>query len=171
MSRDQIKQQLGLDWRQTTNAARNLDRRGYLLIAKDGQYQLSDAGMVAAADGVTVRSGPRGKVKIMPDTFRQRAWNAIRFRKSFTIGDIVMDAAKTADEGQPNDNAARYLNRLKQAGYIAELARRQPGTAPSSNGFKRYTLRLNTGPLAPVFRAEAGVMFDPNTGEDVPCKA
>lgn len=171
MSRDQIKFLLGLDWRQTTNAARNLGRRGYLLVAKDGQYQLSDAGMIAAKDGVTVRSGPRGKVKIMPDTFRQRAWSSIRSRGAFTIGDVVMDAAKAEDEGQPHDNAGRYLSRLKQAGYIAEAPRRQPGTAPSSNGFKRYTLRRNTGPMAPVFRSEEMVMHDPNTGEDVPCQA
>lgn len=171
MSRDQIKAQLGLDWRQTTNAARNLGRRGYLQVAKDGTYQLSDAGKVAVAEGVAVRSGPRGKVKIVPDTFRQRAWTAIRLRNVFTIGDIVMDATKTAGEGQPEDNAARYLSRLKQAGFIAETAHRRPGTAPSSNGFKQFTLRKNTGPLAPVFRADEGVMFDPNTGKNIQCKA
>jgi hypothetical protein len=171
MSRETVKARLGLDWRQTTNAARSLDKRGYLQLTAEGEYRLSDAGLVAAEAGEAVRSGPKGVVKIAPDTFRQRAWRAMRARGNFSIGDIVMDAGRDEDGGQPRDNAARYIKRLVQAGYVSEAARRQPGTAPSSNGFKRFTLRRNTGPMAPVFRSEVSAMHDPNTAEDVPCQS
>lgn len=168
-SRAEIKAELGFDWRQTTNAARSLDKRGFLQLTAAGDYQLSDAGLLAVQSGEAVRGGPKGQVKIVADTFRQRAWSAMRQRGSFSIGDIVMDACREEDGGLPRDNAARFINRLKQAGYVTETHRRQPGTAPSSNGFKRFTLRRNTGPQAPIFRSEMGTVFDPNTGEDVPC--
>lgn len=168
LTRAEVKERLGLDWRQTTNSARALMRRGYLSVLDGGRFQLSDAGLAACAAGEAITSGPKGKVKMIRDTFRERAWRAMRVRKVFTIGEIVADAI--SDDGrQPRDNAARYISRLKQAGYVKELPRRSPGTAIGSNGFKRFALVRNSGPKAPVFREAAVCIHDPNTGEDIPC--
>lgn len=169
LSRDQVKARLQLDWRQTTNAARSLGRRGYLDVLADGSYRLSDAGQIAAAAGEVITGGPKGQVKIVRDTFRQRCWSSMRVHRAFTIGQIVADAVSEEDGGQPRDNAARYLNRLRAAGYVKELPRRLPGTSNGSNGFKRFMLVKNTGPEAPVFREALLAIHDPNTGEDVPC--
>lgn len=164
----EVRARLGINWRQAQGAAARLMARGYLTVAPGRTYMLTDAGQAAAASGEAITGGPKGRVKLIRDTFRERAWRAMRVRRSFTIGDIVADAAGP-DEGRPRDNAARYISRLRQAGYVAELPRRQAGTAPSSNGYKRFTLRKNTGPLAPVWRADLGVIFDPNIAGDAPC--
>lgn len=168
LTRAEVKERLGFDWRQTTNSARALMRRGYLTVLEGGSYQLSDAGREAAGRGEAVSGGRHVAVKSVRDTFRERAWRAMRVRKVFTIGEVVADAVSEA-EGQPRDNAARYINRLKQAGYIKEAPRRVPGTAIGSNGFKRFVLVRNTGPRAPVYREALASIHDPNTGEDVPC--
>lgn len=159
---------MGLTPRQVTNAASNLFRRGYLILCDLVVYQLTDAGMAASLAGEIIKGGPKGQVKLIKGTIRQRAWCAMRIRRSFTIGELVADATEPG-EGQPRDNIGRFLSRLAQAGYVRELDRRAPGTAVGSNGFKRYTLVRNTGPKAPVFRTELGTIFDPNLGEDVPC--
>lgn len=168
LARTDLIVQLNLSHRQVTNAAANLLRRGYLNVCEGPTYQLTEAGRNAADAGEIIRGGPKGRVKVVTGTIRQRAWSAMRIRRTFTIGEIVSDAA-SGDEGQPRDNVGRYISRLTAAGYVREFAHRAPGTAIGSNGFKRFTLVKNTGPKAPVFRSELGVIFDPNLGEDVSC--
>lgn len=171
LSRADIRDRLGLDWRQTTNATRSLIRHGFVELLDGGRCRLTEAGASAVETGTVISGGPKGVVKIVRDTFRERAWRAMRVRKAFTIGDIVADASSDADEGQPRDNAARYISRLKQAGYVRELPRRLPGVSVGSNGFKRFMLVRNTGPRAPIWRESQCAIHDPNTGEDVPCLA
>lgn len=168
LTRPQVIEQLRISHRQATNAALNLLRRGYLTVGEGVRYQLTEAGFAAADAGEIIRGGPKGQVKLVKDTLRARAWTAMRARRTFTIGEIVMDAV-SAEGGQPKDNVARYISRLQGAGYVAEWHGRQPGTAVGSNGFKRFTLKRNTGPKAPVFRAEGVSIFDPNLGEEVSC--
>lgn len=163
---------LGLSRRQISDAAAKLARRGMVARTSPGKYRLTEAGLDAHATGKTITSGPKGPTNarhILRDTFRERAWRAMRVRKTFTIGEIVADANRSEDETAARDNARRYISALKSAGYVGELARRVPGTAPGSNGFKRFVLMHNTGPRAPVFRASVNALHDPNTGEDVPC--
>lgn len=164
----QARSELGLNSRQLGEAAARLRIRGYLVVKVDA-FGLSEAGASAALAGEVIRGGPKGRVKIIKDTFRARAWRAMRLRRTFTIGEIVADAARAGEAGQPRDNAARYIRRLVEAGYLVELPQRKEGTAPSSNGFKQFRLALDPGPKAPVFRSETGAMHDPNSGKDVPC--
>lgn len=172
MTRKEIQIALGFDWRQTTNAARSLGKRGYLDVLADGRYALSPAGQEAARAGLIITGGPKGQVKVTADTFRERAWRSIRVRKTFTIGEIVADAIRmdSTEPSRPHDNAGRYISRLRQAGYLREQGRRQRGTASGSNGFKQFILLRNTGPRAPIYREALGVIHDPNTGEDIPCR-
>ncbi len=92
----------------------------------------------------------------------------MRIRRRFTIGDVVADAARD-DEKNAHNNATRYIGALRRAGYVRALPKRRPGSAPSSNGFKVFSLMKNTGPRAPVWLRAKKLLHDFNTGEDVPC--
>lgn len=168
---DQLCSSLGLTRRQVSDGAALLLRRDYLIRTAVGCYQLTDAGLAAASSGEVIRSGPKGpngKARVVSNTFRQRAWRSMRIRRAFSIADIVADAA-TEEDGNPKGNATRYVYHLKSAGYVAELPRRQPGSALTSNGFKRFMIARDTGPLAPVFRVDQQIFHDLNTGKDMPC--
>jgi len=168
---DALEAALDLTRRQVSDAAACLLRRDYLMRSGAGCYQLTEAGVAAAASGEVIRSGPRGPSGAIPvhrDTLRERAWRAMRVARHFTLDDIVADAAR-ADEAGARENTRKYIGRLAEAGFVRELPRRQSGTALTSNGFKRFILSRNTGPKAPVYRAALKAIHDFNTGEDVPC--
>lgn len=162
---------LDLTRRQVSDAASKLLRRDYLMRMGTGCYQLTEAGIVAATAGEVITSGPRGPrdtPRILRNTLRERAWRSMRIRRRFTIPDLVADAATDADK-RPDDNLQRYLRALSVAGYVRALPRRAEGTALTSNGFKRWMLVNDTGPLAPVILSKKPAIRDRNTGEDVPC--
>lgn len=161
---------LMINRRQFNEAFRRLEIRGWAETCGEGQVQITASGISARERGEYVTGGPKGRVKVIPNTFRQRCWAAMKVRRCFTIGDIVADAVRDEDgPGQPRDNAARYIRRLCEAGYIHELAARTRTGQPGSNGFKRFRLIRSTGMRAPIFSAARSVVHDPNTGEDVPC--
>ena len=168
---DQLAAELDLTKRQVSDAASRLLRRDYLERMAIGCYQLTPAGLDAAAAGEVIRSGRTGskaKVREVRDSLRQRAWTSMRIQRLFTIPDLVIDAARL-DDRNPEDNLQRYLRALAQAGIVAVSPHRVPGTAPTSNGHKRYLLKRDSGPRAPAVRARTSVIHDFNTGEDVPC--
>ena len=148
--------------------------RGYVERIERGCYQLTDAGESSRHNNETLKSGPNRRHtakarKAMPNTFRQRAWNAMRISVSFTVPDIVA-VAKTENDKKAELNLQRYFHRLNAAGYLLQLSMRARGTRPGSNGFKRYRLINNTGDFAPVYQEKTGGMFDHNTREVVTCK-
>lgn len=168
---DQLADDLDLTKRQVSDAAARLHRRDYLERMAVGCYQLTVAGLAAAAAGEIIRSGPKGpcdKVKEFKNTLRQRAWTAMRIRHLFTVPDLVMDAARP-DDINPADNLQRYLRALASVGYVAVSTHRKPGTAPSSNGYKQFLLTRNTGMRAPAVLSKSAGVHDFNTGEEVPC--
>lgn len=171
LTADQMAGSLGVTRAQAVTAAGKLIRRGYLVKMATGCFQLSESGSAAAASGEVITSGPIGKTGAIAthrNTFRERAWIAMRIRRRFTIGQIVASAGR---EGERNarENARKYISQLCRAGFVKQLLNRQPGTCMGSNGFKRFMLARDTGPRAPVYRAELQVIHDFNTGEDVPC--
>lgn len=94
---------------------------------------------------------------------RQRAWWVIRKRGTVTVPELLntlADGIQTAAES----NLSQYLRVLARAGILRLEARRAPGIALTSNGFNRYTLAIDTGRLAPVWRQKAGAVYDPNSG-------
>lgn len=168
---EQLEKRLDLTRRQVSDAAAALLRREYLMRMARGCYQLTSAGQAAAAAGEVITSGPRGphgKVRIVRNTIRDRAWRAMRIRRRFTIRDLVADARTEADAA-PENNLQRYVAALGKAGYLIETPRRAKGVVRSSNGFKIWCLVRNTGPQAPVIRPASASLHDPNTGEDVAC--
>ncbi|MGH1577734.1 hypothetical protein [Planktotalea sp.] len=163
---------LSADRRQVYSAARWLMREEYAARPQLGVYQITEKGCVAQARGTRLTSGPKSRHGTIPkykETFRTRAWRSMRVRRKFTIGDLISDAAVGNAPEQSRSNATRYVKQLSLAGYVCELKKREPGTAIGSNGFKRFALMRDTGPIAPAWRQEAGALHDFNTGEDVQC--
>lgn len=168
---DQLVTDLDLTPRQVSDAASKLHRRDFLERMAVGCYQLTPAGLAAAAAGEVIKSGPKGprdKVKECKNSLRQRAWTAMRGRRIFTVPDLIMDAA-TPEDLNPADNLQRYLRSLASVGYVSASPHRVPGTAPGSNGHKRFLLNCNTGMRAPTVLSKAKGIHDFNIGKDVTC--
>lgn len=158
--------------RQISDAAALLKRHQMVVSPKPGTYRLTKLGLQTSVEDLNLKSGPKGTystTRAHKDTFRVRAWCSMRIRRTFTIGDIISDAARES-EANARNNAQRYLGALCRAGIVRELSHRRPGTAPGSNGQKVFRLVMNTGPLAPALRTTRGVVHDFNTGEDHPCQ-
>ncbi len=174
---EQLNETLDLNRRQISQGATKLIFRGLLERVEVGCYQLTAAGKEAVAEGVQLTSGPikpdRGKCRVpQRDTLRQRAWNTIRMGSAVTITDLLM-AAKMGGERTAENNLHGYLRALVKFGYLIELPCRASGTKRNSNGFKRWRILKDTGPIAPVWRAASNTLFDHNlgdTGEVVSCK-
>ena len=168
---DQLEISLNLTRKQVSDAAAILLRRDYLMRMGAGCYQLTEAGLAAAVAGDVIKSGPRGprhRPHIVRNTLRERAWRSMRIRRRFTVSDLMLDAAGV-DDKSPAANLQRYLWSLSKAGYVAAAKDRVDHSSPTSNGFKLWILRKNTGPLAPVVLSKVAAVHDRNTGEDVPC--
>ena len=92
-------------------------------------------------------------------TARQRAWNAMRVLKEFTLLDLEMSA-----EIAP-DNIRKYVNALHRAGYLRQRRPKQNG---KDGGSVIWRLVNHTGPLAPILRSDGSGMYDPNRKTLVP---
>lgn len=163
---------LGYNHRQVSDAAALLRRRGFLTATNNGFYQLSEGGLIAVKNNVSITSGPigpTGAARFTDTSFRARAWRAMRVRRHFSISEIVGDAVCT--ERQPNSNLARYFRALIAVGYVIEMPKRRRGTKQESNGFKQYSLVKDTGPRAPGYSRKRKVLHDFNLGKDIPCVA
>ena len=158
----------GLSARQVEQGILKLRQHGLVEKVSPGCHKLTDAGRAADAEGMILRSGPRGGgqtgKRIHKDTLRIRVWRAIRIRRKFSIPDLVALVAE-GGERDIESNIRKYLSALTRAGILTELPRREAGTALTSNGYKRWWLRdeQDTGPAAPVWRQGANTVYDPNT--------
>ncbi|PYE87530.1 hypothetical protein [Phyllobacterium leguminum] len=172
---DEIGAVLPLSRRQIWGGASILIKRDYLDRTERGCYRLTQAGLNAAANGEKIAGGPIGPDtciarKPLQNTLRQRAWNAIRISPSFTVGDIVMAAAR--DERYPDIAVRQYIRLLRRAGYVAELPTRQRGTHRNGGSSKRFRLVKDTGPISPAWRTHKGALWDYNLrqfAEEVSC--
>jgi hypothetical protein len=168
-----LSKQLDWPYRRVQRAMEALRRRKYVERLHPDCYRATAAGRAAWREGVRITVGPKGPLTGRRVTaqgkLRPRLWRAIRILKKFTVGDLISIAASEAEHCEPaklNASALRYLSCLRRAGYIVVLREREPGSAPTSNGFKRYLLLpdRNTGPLAPQI-GKGGTVYDPNLRE------
>jgi len=88
----------------------------------------------------------------------------MRMSGKFTVPEILRLAAQPGVRGGSADNLHRYLRALEAAGYVRRLPVREPGTAPGSNGYVRWLLVRDSGPVAPTIRRD-GTVLDRNSGE------
>lgn len=128
-----------------------------------GCYMLTAEGAAHLAAGAKYRPGPQGKLNTIRrprrTTFRDLLWKALRIRKKASVPELVELAGEKG-----KSSAKDFMAALVKAGICAEL-RRQPGTAITSNGFKRYALIKDVGPATPLVRRGGKEVFDPNSGE------
>ncbi len=169
---DELDASVDLNRRQISAAAGQLVLRGLAERVERGCYQLTKAGIAAVERGEVITSGPyrphtAPARRAAANTLRQRAWNAMRMSGTFTLADIVMAAAQASD-GDPDANVKRYVRQLALAEYVVELPVRGKGTALTSNGFKRFRLIKNTGPIAPVARIRSKTVHDHNLARQAP---
>lgn len=133
-----------------------------------GCYRLTAVGERWLDGGTPLRSGPSGPATGVPkprkDTFRQRAWTAMRLRPTFTSADILERAARSDQKDAPG-HLGRYLRALKAAGVVIETPRRARGAgdALTSNGCKVWRLARDLGEIAPRLSAKRG-LIDLNAG-------
>lgn len=171
LTTDQLAADLDLTKRQVSDAAANLLRRDYLERMAVGCYQLTPAGIKAAADSIVIKSGPKGPRNRVPefrDTLQQRAWTAMRNQYAFSVPDIALHAAKPGDE-RAERTIGRYLHLLEAVAYVEVSPHRVPAAAPTSNGHKFYRVLQNTGPRAPAKLSKAIGIHDFNLKRDVLC--
>jgi hypothetical protein len=100
---------------------------------------------------------------------RTRVWSAIRIRRKFSVAEIVPLVVSGTERGDCTSNVEKYIRALRKAGYLTVMVRKEPGSVPKSHGHQRYWLQdeKDTGPQAPVWRADFGTVYDPNTEAEV----
>ncbi|MBN2752583.1 MAG: hypothetical protein JXQ84_07725, partial [Rhodospirillaceae bacterium] len=156
----------GMENRAVVKAAAALITRGLAARAEIGCFTLTDEGLVFRAAGQEITSGPMGA---LTQSYRHRRrpglqdrlWAALRIKGKASIPELLELAGTGEEKG---NSVHKYTAALTKAGYLREL-RRVAGTAPTSNGFKRYALIRDTGPEAPQLRTRSHCVYDPNTGE------
>lgn len=165
-----IASALGLVHGQVSQAAAHLIARGLVERLERGCFRLTDAGRTARDRGVRIDSGVTGPTRAPRQprrvAIRQRAWNAMRIKRTFTVPEITTAIAREGD-GDVQESLRRYFNELAKDGYLVRAVRRQPGTAQGSNGFVRFSLVRDTGPLAPVWSRKLDGIHDFNL--EAPC--
>lgn len=136
--------------------------------ARRGSYLITAKGSEFVKAGKRVTSGPNGKLtgprEPRDGTFRDRLWKALRIKRKATVPELIELARKKSDGENIVHNAQAYMRFLKRAGVVVEMRRRAAGHAPTSNGFKLFTLMRDLGPLAPV--AHRAFLFDPNSARE-----
>jgi len=156
---------LDLTHDQISRAAALLILRGLVERVDRGCYQLTAAGRAGRDGGVMIASGvnktPRALRKPHRVSIRQRAWNAMRIARTFTVLDITTAVAR-ADDGDVQQNLRHYFNELGKHGYLARSVRRRQGSAPGSTGFAIWSLIRDTGPVAPVWSRKSSAVHDFN---------
>jgi hypothetical protein len=160
----QIAEATGIERRDVTKALDVLHRRKLAIRQRPGCFLVTAAGVAARDGGTTITCGPKGRhtgrrKAVRQTTLRDKAWRTMRSLVVFTLGDLI-ELADT-ETRDPEGNLGRYVRALVAAGFVAELRRREPGTAPTSNGAKRYRLMRDDGPQTP--RISRGELWDPNT--------
>jgi len=156
----EIATAIGRKGNKVSNAVGKMIIAGYVERIERGCFRLTAKGK--AQIGKPIKPGPRGPhTGVRPpvdDTFRQRAWSAMRIMGTFTTADILERAQRPA-EGCMADNLGKYLRGLVANGVVIETPRRSlQGDAPTSNGRKVYRLSRDLGEIAP--RILAGRAYD-----------
>ena len=166
----QIADATGLTIEKVWDACETLANRGLIIRAKRGVYAINDAGETAVATGQEIKCGPQGPTgpKIKKGTLCSRLWAAIRMERKNTVGGWLSLILPDGADKKANHNAQKYVCALCAAGYMTRLPGKQQGTALTSNGYTRYLLITDTGPLAPMVRRIERELYDPNIKRSVP---
>ncbi len=173
ITEEQLVTLSGYDARCVENCCLKLRRHGLLVKTARGCHKLTAAGRAAIAASQTIRTGPQGARTgrvVRKGTLRGDAWTYMRRKRKFSLDDVVMMVVR-GGERDIRSNLGNYLRALVRGEYLRALPVREASLAQTSNGAVRYLVVRDTGPLAPVWRASRGTLYDPNTETDVPLAA
>lgn len=97
------------------------------------------------------KPGPRTSLPKPKPGMRQRLWDALRVANKATMAELVelIHRKGDADAVKVIKNGCQYFDALVRAGVVVRMAKKEKGFAPTSNGFTRYALVNNLGPIAP----------------------
>lgn len=93
---------------------------------------------------------------------RAKAWWVMRNRKSATLESLLNTLADGSQQ-DAESNLRKYLNALARAGILKVETKRQPGKALTSNGCHRFSLVIDCGATAPVWRKSLNQVYCPDT--------
>lgn len=148
----------------------DLIHKGLAARREVGCYVLTPDGAAFLASGKVPKPGPKGKLtgsgrRPRRRTTQDKAWDALRVLGKASVPEIVeLVGTEGSTLARINGGVQRFLRKLAQAGYLRELPIRAKGTALTSNGFRRWTLIRDTGPLCPLLTRHGVV--DRNEGTD-----
>ena len=134
-------------------------------------FQATEKGIAFSRAKTPIASGPRGRhsgpFSEGRNTLRAKLWQTLRLQQKATVPELLeVCLVKGGDAASAADNAHKYFKALARASIVRVLNLRAKGFAPSSNGFKRYALLVDLGPLAPQI-CKCWV-FDRNKRERIP---
>jgi hypothetical protein len=95
---------------------------------------------------------------------RAKAWWVMRNRKSATL-ETLLNTLADGSQKDAESNLRKYLNALARAGILKVETKRQPGKALTSNGYHRFSLVIDVGAAAPVWRKSLNQVYCPDTGD------
>ena len=158
----ELARRLSLGLVSTASAASELVIRDYAERSVDGVFSVTARGREYYRAGGklayrVVSKRDMRKKKLCRDTFRQRAWKAMRLQGRFTVPDVITLASRPNDK-LPENNLQNYLRHLTKAGYVVRLPRTAEGSAPTSNGFPVFQVLRDAGEIAPVVSRDGSVI-------------
>lgn len=170
LTTEELSEMIGANRHNVSLGACGLIRRGYLERREVGCYQLTTEGIAARERRERLTSGPNkaqtGIQRPRQRSVRDRIWSALIMRERATIGDLLELAGVDPDKSYAN--ARRYLRSLADVGVVVALKRREAGDAVTSNGYIRYQLIRNLGPIAPRVRKNGVLDLNSNTYLEAP---
>lgn len=159
--------------REVVKMTQVLKKRGYITVcdALDakfgtgarGMYLPTEAGMAFAASDGEIKPGKAGpRPRNHTVGLRERAWWHFRAHKVATIRDLLSTHANGTEKAA-QDNLYKWVIALEAAGILKRLPVKQ--AAKQSKGRVVWSLAIDLGPAAPVWRQIAKTVFDPNSGK------
>ena len=170
---DLLESGIGIDRRSIVRATGDLISRGFAERAELGCYRMTAAGEEWVKSGKLFTPGPNGPLTqsyrtAVKETLFDGLWRAIRVQQTpFSINTLLTLSHNEEVTRVVRNRCARYLAMLTKRYILREMPRREPGTALTSNGFKRWSLMVDLGPLTPQPRKQWTELYDPNTQEIV----
>lgn len=140
------------------------------------EYRATAAGRDLVKAGKPIvgkKTGPRNCLPKPKGEMRQRLWEAMRLAKKATVQEIVEVVRQDGDAPAVKviKDCRNYFTALASAGVLTRLAVRAQGSAPTSNGFIRYALVRDLGPIAPSAGARCVTDHNVRHGDDTTAQA
>jgi hypothetical protein len=163
MTLDELETATGFSRDRLSALINLMNSNGLVKVRRAGCYSRTPAGD-KAIEKPRKSGGPR-KGQQLAFGLTPRVWRALRILGKASLPELL----EIADaQGRPAEHTRKYLAMLTRYGIVVISGRRSEGSAPTSNGFKRYILVRDLGPIAPVWSQRKQVLFDPNSRENIP---